>query len=102
MHECLDCLIYFLFVCKLCIKSLSLCLDRLSCEPCPFNDLKWLKIDTALPKQKDCIPTIPVEVRNYLLGNSPSATLIMDLPPQVFYTLYMIYVFVIIFLFINL
>ncbi|GJW01216.1 F-box domain, cyclin-like protein [Tanacetum coccineum] len=64
------------------IESLSLCLDRLSREPCPFNGLKWLKIDTALLKQKDCIPTIPVEVRNYLLGNSPNATLIMDLPPQ--------------------
>ncbi|PWA64449.1 F-box domain, cyclin-like protein [Artemisia annua] len=55
------------------IESLSFRPDQLH-EPCPFNDLKCLEINTSMLKEKDCIPTIPVQVRNYLLGNSPNAT----------------------------
>nr|GEV20989.1 F-box domain, cyclin-like protein [Tanacetum cinerariifolium] len=63
------------------IQSLSPCLDQLLHEPCPFNNLECLKIkNTALTKENDCIPTTPVQVRNFLLGNSPNANFIMELP----------------------
>ncbi|MFS7926183.1 putative F-box domain, leucine-rich repeat domain superfamily, F-box-like domain superfamily [Helianthus anomalus] len=62
------------------IETLSLCLDQLSLEPSPFDNLKCLKINMVSQKQKDHIPTVPTQVRNYFLENSPSATLIMDLP----------------------
>ncbi|KAJ0859762.1 putative F-box domain, leucine-rich repeat domain superfamily, F-box-like domain superfamily [Helianthus annuus] len=64
------------------IESLSSCLDQLSGEPCPFDNLKCLKINTTPTqlKQRDCIPTIPTQVRKYFLENSPNATFIMDLP----------------------
>ncbi|KAJ9547146.1 hypothetical protein OSB04_019689 [Centaurea solstitialis] len=61
------------FVCILCAKVLSACLDLLSVEPCPFNNLKFLK-------QKDCIQKMPTEVRKYLLESSPNATFILDIP----------------------
>ncbi|KAJ9547253.1 hypothetical protein OSB04_019796, partial [Centaurea solstitialis] len=64
------------FVCVLCFKALSSCLNRLSHEPCPFNNLKYLKIN----KQKDRIVEMPAEVINYVLESSPSATFIIDLP----------------------
>ncbi|KAJ9547231.1 hypothetical protein OSB04_019774 [Centaurea solstitialis] len=49
---------------------LSACLNQLSDEPCPFNNLKRLK----------SIETMPTPVRNYFLDSSPSATFVMDLP----------------------
>ncbi|KAJ9547233.1 hypothetical protein OSB04_019776 [Centaurea solstitialis] len=52
------------------IKVLSTCLDQFSDEPCPFNNLKCLKSTS----------TVPIHVRNYFLGSSPSATFIMDFP----------------------
>ncbi|KAJ9536307.1 hypothetical protein OSB04_un000516 [Centaurea solstitialis] len=62
------------------IEALSSCLDQLSDEPCPFNNLKCLKID----KQKKNIATVPTQVRNYFLESSRSATFIMDLPQDVY------------------
>ncbi|PWA69191.1 F-box domain, cyclin-like protein [Artemisia annua] len=60
------------------IETLSLGLDQLSHEPCPFDKLTCLKINTA--QRLYPIPTIPVQVRNYLLENSPNATFLMNLP----------------------
>ncbi|PWA64450.1 F-box domain, cyclin-like protein [Artemisia annua] len=62
------------------IQTLSSKLDQISHEPCPFNNLKCLKIDTTRVKRKDRIKTVPTQVKNYLLQNSPNATFIMDLP----------------------
>ncbi|MFS7927463.1 putative F-box domain, leucine-rich repeat domain superfamily, F-box-like domain superfamily [Helianthus anomalus] len=62
------------------IESLSSCLDQLSGEPCPFDNLKCLTINTTRLKQRDCIPTLPTQVRKYFLENSPNAAFIMDLP----------------------
>ncbi|XP_076943380.1 F-box/LRR-repeat protein At3g26922-like [Bidens hawaiensis] len=64
------------------IETLSLCLDQLSHEPCPFDNLKCLKINMASRKQEDHIATVPTQVRNYFLENSPSATFIMDFPQK--------------------
>ncbi|KAJ0499433.1 putative F-box domain, leucine-rich repeat domain superfamily, F-box-like domain superfamily [Helianthus annuus] len=62
------------------IETLSLCLDQLSLEPCPFDNLKCLEISTVSQKQNDHIPRVPTQVRSYFLENSPSATVIMNLP----------------------
>lgn len=78
---------YVYFVCVLCVKTLSSCLDQLSHEPCPFDNLKCLKINTAHVKRKDLIAPMSTQVRNYFLENSPSATFIMNLP-KVFTWLY--------------
>ncbi|KAJ9547250.1 hypothetical protein OSB04_019793 [Centaurea solstitialis] len=59
-------------------KTLSLGLDQLLREPCPFNSLKCLKIDTL--KQKDCIAEVSAEVRDYFLESSSSAAFIVDIP----------------------
>ena len=55
-------------------------------KPCPFDDLKCLKIDAVTLEQNDHkdVSTMVTEVGNYLLQNSQSATFIMDSPPQVF------------------
>ena len=60
-------------------KTLLLGLDQLLCEPCPFNNLKCLKID----KEKNHTTILPTEVRDYFLESSPNVTFIMDMP-QVF------------------
>ncbi|GJX90400.1 F-box domain, cyclin-like protein [Tanacetum coccineum] len=62
------------------ILTLSSRLDQISHEPCPFNNLKCLKIDTTRVKRKDRIKAVPTQVKNYLLKNSPNAIFIMDLP----------------------
>nr|XP_043630540.1 FBD-associated F-box protein At2g26860-like [Erigeron canadensis] len=62
------------------IESLSSSLDQLAHEPCPFNNLKLLKINMVPLKQKDPIPAVFTQVINYLLENSPYATVNMDLP----------------------
>lgn len=64
------------------IKILSSCMDQLAHEPSPFNNLKCLRIDATNVKEKN-IPTMPIQVKHYLLENSPDAAFIMDLPPQV-------------------
>ncbi|KAJ9547177.1 hypothetical protein OSB04_019720 [Centaurea solstitialis] len=58
------------------VDALSSCPDQLALEPCPFNNLKFLKIH----KQEHLMATIPTHVRNYFLESSPGATFIMDLP----------------------
>ncbi|PWA69192.1 F-box domain, cyclin-like protein [Artemisia annua] len=63
-------------------QILHSCLDQLSQNPCPFNNLKYLKIDTTRLKEKDPIPTQPIQVKDYLLENSPNATFILDLPQR--------------------
>ncbi|KAJ9536206.1 hypothetical protein OSB04_un000615 [Centaurea solstitialis] len=72
----------YLFV-YACTRRCSSCPDQLALEPCPFNNLKFLKIH----KQEHLMATIPTHVRNYFLESSPGATFIMDLP-QVLALLY--------------
>ncbi|GKB92977.1 hypothetical protein Tco_0979114, partial [Tanacetum coccineum] len=60
--------------------TLSSDLDQLSREPCPFHNLKCLKINTSRLQHTDPMLTIPTQIRNYLLGNSPNATFIIDSP----------------------
>nr|XP_043630535.1 putative F-box/FBD/LRR-repeat protein At5g56810 [Erigeron canadensis] len=55
--------------------SNSCLLNQLSC---PFNNLKCLKINAKSLKQNEHIPTIPVQMKNYFLQNSPSATFIVE------------------------
>ncbi|KAI7742903.1 LOW QUALITY PROTEIN: hypothetical protein M8C21_031328, partial [Ambrosia artemisiifolia] len=57
------------------IQALSIWSDKLSHEHCPFDNLKCLKINTKFRNLKDRITKIPPQVRNYLLENSPSATI---------------------------
>ncbi|KAJ9536311.1 hypothetical protein OSB04_un000520, partial [Centaurea solstitialis] len=59
------------------IHTLSLGLDQLLREPCPFNSLKCLKIDTL---KQDCIAEVSAEVRDYFLESSSSAAFIVDIP----------------------
>ncbi|KVH91389.1 F-box domain, cyclin-like protein [Cynara cardunculus var. scolymus] len=76
------------------IQALPSCLDQLLLEPCPFNNLKCLKIDKPPLKQKDHIPTMPIQFINYFLESSPSVPFIMDIP-QVFYmTIDVIFLFI--------
>ncbi|PWA64451.1 F-box domain, cyclin-like protein [Artemisia annua] len=65
------------------VEMLSSCMDELSHKPCPFSNLECLKINTGTWKGKDNIPSMPSQVRNFLLRNSPNATFIMDIPPQI-------------------
>ncbi|PWA99113.1 F-box domain, cyclin-like protein [Artemisia annua] len=62
------------------VETLSSNLDQLSYEPCPFNNLKCLKINPPPQINTDPIPTIPSEVREYLLHNSPNATCNLNSP----------------------
>ncbi|KAI3692999.1 hypothetical protein L6452_32825 [Arctium lappa] len=63
----------FLILDKGIVEVLSSCVDQLLHEPCPFNNLKCLK-------QKECMTTMPTQLKNYFLESSPGATFIMDLP----------------------
>ncbi|XP_071734087.1 uncharacterized protein [Rutidosis leptorrhynchoides] len=71
------------------IKVLSSCLDQLLLEPCPFNNLECLKMNTFLETRYMCSPTkrehvvVPVQLKNYLLDKSPSATFIIDYPQNI-------------------
>lgn len=58
-------------------------MDQLSHEPCPFNNLKYLRIDATCVNPEDDVATMATQVRNYLLEQSPSATYIMDFPTLV-------------------
>ncbi|GJU06944.1 hypothetical protein Tco_1123374 [Tanacetum coccineum] len=62
------------------IQTLSSNLDRLSREPGPFQNLKSVKINTSRLQHTDPIPTIPPQVRDYFLENSPNATFIIASP----------------------
>lgn len=62
------------------VETLSSNLDQLSHEPCPFNNLKCLKINPPPRMRTGPIPTIPSEVREYLLDNSPNATCNLNSP----------------------
>nr|GEY39265.1 F-box domain, cyclin-like protein [Tanacetum cinerariifolium] len=64
------------------IEALGSDMNQLSREPCPFNNLKCVKIGTAPLSRKDHISKIANPVKNYLLENSPNATFIMDLPQK--------------------
>ncbi|PWA97508.1 F-box domain, cyclin-like protein [Artemisia annua] len=64
------------------IEALGSDMNQLSHEPCPFNNLKCLKIGTAPLSRKDRISQLANPVKNYLLENSPNATFIMDLPQK--------------------
>lgn len=81
-------LLFYLYLFFLsCTKILSSSLDQLSLEPCSFNNLKSLKIDTVLMEKggsiasiRDRLTSIPVQVRNYFLAKSPSAIFVIDYP----------------------
>ncbi|KAJ9547246.1 hypothetical protein OSB04_019789, partial [Centaurea solstitialis] len=57
------------------IKCLSTCWDQLLREPCPFNNLNYVKIE----KQKNRTKTVPTHIKNYFLKSSPRVTFIKDL-----------------------
>ncbi|XP_071734083.1 uncharacterized protein [Rutidosis leptorrhynchoides] len=71
------------------LKALSSCVDQLLVEPCPFNNLKCLKMNTfleiryeySLTKREHVV--VPVEVKNYFLDKSPAATFIIDYPQNI-------------------
>ncbi|XP_071734071.1 uncharacterized protein [Rutidosis leptorrhynchoides] len=60
------------------IKALSSCVDQLLLEPCPFNNLKCLKMNTMLVTRSHVV--VPVQLKNYFLDKSPTATFITDYP----------------------
>ncbi|XP_071734088.1 uncharacterized protein [Rutidosis leptorrhynchoides] len=68
------------------IMVLSLCLDQLLLEPCPFNNLKCLKINMMLVTRNGLRAitqenvVVPVELKNYFIDKSPTATFITDYP----------------------
>ncbi|XP_071732495.1 uncharacterized protein [Rutidosis leptorrhynchoides] len=61
---------------------LSSSLDQLLLEPCPFNNLKCLKINTMLVTRngRSGYVVVPVQLNNYFLDKSPTATFITDYP----------------------
>ncbi|XP_071686685.1 F-box/LRR-repeat protein At3g26922-like [Rutidosis leptorrhynchoides] len=65
------------------IERLSMCMDRIIHERGPFINLKCLKINTMPHEQYEPIATILVQVNNYLLHNSLSATTSIGDFPQV-------------------
>ncbi|XP_071732486.1 putative F-box/LRR-repeat protein At3g59170 [Rutidosis leptorrhynchoides] len=68
------------------IKVLSSCVDQLLVEPGPFNNLKCLKMNTMLETRYVCGATkwenvvVPVQLKNYFLDKSPTATFIIGYP----------------------
>ncbi|PWA69189.1 F-box domain, cyclin-like protein [Artemisia annua] len=62
------------------IERLLSSLDQHSHEPCPLHDLRCLKINTSHVDQKDHTGSIYAQIRKYFLENSPSASLILNLP----------------------
>ncbi|XP_071732492.1 uncharacterized protein [Rutidosis leptorrhynchoides] len=71
------------------IKALSSCVDQLLVEPCPFNNLKCLKMNTFLEIRYEDSPTrrehivVPVQLKNYFIDKSPDATFIIDYPQNI-------------------
>ncbi|KAJ9547232.1 hypothetical protein OSB04_019775 [Centaurea solstitialis] len=54
---------------------LSTCREFLR-KPCPFNNLKYVKIE----KQKNRTTKVPTYIKNYFLKSSPRVTFVNDLP----------------------
>ncbi|XP_071734086.1 uncharacterized protein [Rutidosis leptorrhynchoides] len=71
------------------LKALSSCVDQLLLEPCPFNNLKCLKMNTFLEIRYGWLPAkrehviVPVQLKNYFLDKSPAATFIIDYPQNI-------------------